>query len=101
MINAYRKNPKVQERLIHSFFPTLKNKKIDMNQHPSDTDKTITHSDAHTSRIVRLKEVIAQTGLSRSTIYHYISKGLFPSQIKLGTRAVGWRHHDIQNWIKK
>lgn len=72
-----------------------------MNQHPSDTDKTITHSNEYHLRVIRLKEVMAQTGLSRSTIYHYISQGLFPSQIKLGTRAVGWRHHDIQHWIKQ
>ncbi len=43
------------------------------------------------TRIIRLNDVKARTGLSRSTIYHYISTGNFPSQIKLGSRAVGWK----------
>ncbi|WP_157806844.1 AlpA family phage regulatory protein, partial [Pseudomonas aeruginosa] len=29
-------------------------------------------------RIIRLKEVIDSTGLSRSTLYKYISEGTFP-----------------------
>ena len=33
-------------------------------------------------RIVRLKTVLARTGLSRSTIYRKIAEGTFPAQIK-------------------
>ena len=40
--------------------------------------------------ILRLPVVIAQTGLSRSSIYLRISMGTFPSPIALGGRAVGW-----------
>ena len=39
--------------------------------------------------ILRLKSVMAQTGLSRSTIYLRVSEGTFPSPIKLGERSVG------------
>ena len=39
-------------------------------------------------RIMRLKEVIEKTGLSRSTIYNLISQGKFPKQIELGARSV-------------
>ncbi len=39
------------------------------------------------------------TGLSRSTIYQYIKDGLFPSQIKLGLRCVGWTENEITQWI--
>lgn len=49
--------------------------------------------------ILRLPTVKERTGLSRSTIYLLISKGLFPKQIKLGERAVGWLDEDINNWI--
>ena len=31
-------------------------------------------------RLIRLKEVIDNTGLGRSTIYKYITEGFFPSQ---------------------
>ena len=42
-------------------------------------------------RILRLPEVIAATGLSRSAIYARMSQGDFPSSVRLGLRAVGWR----------
>ncbi len=50
--------------------------------------------------ICRLPEVIARTGLSRSTIYNLIQKGEFPSQINLGPRAVGWVENEIVDWIE-
>jgi len=39
-------------------------------------------------RIIRLKTVLARTGLSRSTIYRKIAKGTFPPQIRI-TGAAG------------
>lgn len=51
------------------------------------------------NRILRLTEVKEVTGLSRSTIYQYIKDGLFPPQIKLGLRCVGWTEKDVTMWI--
>ncbi|MCD8566655.1 MAG: AlpA family transcriptional regulator [Alphaproteobacteria bacterium] len=51
-------------------------------------------------KILRLPEVMAKTGLSRSTIYAYMTAGNFPSPIQLGLRAVGWLDADIEAWIK-
>ena len=39
------------------------------------------------------------TGLSRSTIYKWMDKGLFPKAIKLGPRAVGWPEDHVEAWI--
>ena len=50
--------------------------------------------------ILRLHQVKARTGLSRSSIYHRISEGSFPKPINLGGRAVGWLEADIEAWIK-
>ena len=50
-------------------------------------------------RILRLPEVLALTGLSRSTIYPRVEEGTFPKQINLGSRAVGWLDSDVQNWL--
>ena len=50
--------------------------------------------------IRRLYGVTARTGLSGSTIYHLMSKGEFPQQIKLGPRAVGWDDDEIEAWIQ-
>ncbi|CAM5435998.1 AlpA family phage regulatory protein OS=Stutzerimonas stutzeri OX=316 GN=GQA94_06995 PE=4 SV=1 [Stutzerimonas stutzeri] len=58
-------------------------------------------------RIMRLKEVIDTTGLSRSTIYKYIADGIFPKPVNLApagidvpnTRAVGWLQGEVEDWI--
>lgn len=51
-------------------------------------------------RILRMPEVVARTGLSRSTIYARMSEGTFPPQISLGGRAVGWLETSIDEWIR-
>lgn len=40
--------------------------------------------------ILRRNQVESETGYSRSTIYLRIAQGLWPKQISLGARAVGW-----------
>ena len=45
--------------------------------------------------ILRRKQVEAKTGYSRSTIYLRISQGLWPCQISLGARAVGWTDGEV------
>lgn len=52
-----------------------------------------------TTRIIRLPEVIARTGQSRSTIYERIRQSVFPAPIQLGGRSVGWLESDIDEWI--
>ncbi len=50
-------------------------------------------------RIIRLKTVLARTGLSRSTIYRKIAEGTFPAQLKISTNGTGWHESDINHWI--
>jgi len=52
-----------------------------------------------TNQILRRPEVERITGLGRSTIYDWMSKGTFPKPVKLGSRAVGWRERDIAAWL--
>lgn len=51
------------------------------------------------NKILRIRQVIEVTGLSRSSIYLKISRNEFPAQIKLGVRAAGWYSSDIENWV--
>ena len=51
--------------------------------------------------IWRLPDVMAQTGLSRSTIYSLVSQQNFPKQINLGPRAVGWVASEVSDWIEE
>ena len=52
-------------------------------------------------KILRIKQVVEKTGLSKRTIYRWISQGRFPEQIPLGnSRIVGWSEIIIDKWIK-
>jgi prophage regulatory protein len=50
--------------------------------------------------IIKLPQVKARTGLSRSSIYAFISQGAFPKPIRLGERAVGFLQTEIDEWIE-
>ena len=45
--------------------------------------------------ILRLPDVKAQSGLSRSTLYLRIAQGLWTKPISLGGRSVGWPEAEI------
>lgn len=51
-------------------------------------------------RLLRLPEVLARTGLSRSTIYVRLDQGRFPRPVSLGARAVGWIESEVDEWIR-
>ncbi len=48
-------------------------------------------------RIIRLKTVLARTGLSQSTIYRKIAEGTFPPQLKISTNGTGWHESEINH----
>jgi predicted DNA-binding transcriptional regulator AlpA len=56
--------------------------------------------------ILRLKQVLARTGLSRSTVYDKINRHSprfdpsFPKQVHLGASSVGWYESDIVAWLE-
>ena len=50
-------------------------------------------------RIVRLKTVLARTGLSRSTIYRKIAEGTFPTQLRISVNGAGWHEFELTRWI--
>ncbi|EAT07884.1 AlpA family transcriptional regulator [Sphingobium sp. 10 DY56-G10] len=50
-------------------------------------------------RIIRLKTVLARTGLSRTTLYRKMGEGTFPRQVKISVHGAGWRESAINRWI--
>lgn len=52
------------------------------------------------ARLIRMKEVITKTGLSRSRIYQYIGEGRFPASVSLGGRSVCWIESEVDKWIE-
>ena len=54
--------------------------------------------------ILRLPEVLAMTGLSRTTLWRRVKAGDFPARVRLGgrrSRAVGWRRADVERWLEE
>lgn len=50
-------------------------------------------------RIIRIREVMALTGLSRSSIYLGIKQRTFPRQLKLSVRSSGWLRSEVIEWV--
>jgi len=52
-----------------------------------------------TDRFLKLREVIAMTGLSRTTIYRKMGEGAFPKPFALSPACVRWRETHISAWM--
>lgn len=65
-----------------------------MNQ----SNQEITRQD---KRLIRIREVIRLTGLSKSYIYQLTAKGDFPSRVCLvkGGSSVAWLESEVLAWI--
>jgi prophage regulatory protein len=56
--------------------------------------------------ILRMKPTTVYTGVGRSSIYEKLNPNskyfdpTFPKPIKLGTRAVGFRLSELQQWVE-
>lgn len=54
---------------------------------------------ANPDRIIRLRTVLARTGLSRSTLYRKIKEGTFPQQLRISVNGAGWSEAEIDRWV--
>jgi prophage regulatory protein len=54
----------------------------------------------HQETLLRLPQVIAATGVKRSTLYAKMRVGTFPKPIWLGSpHAVAWLQSEVNQWI--
>lgn len=51
-------------------------------------------------RLIRMKDVMRITGLSRSRIYQYIAEDKFPDSVSIGGRSVAWVESEVFKWVK-
>ena len=51
-------------------------------------------------RLLRLKQVVAATGLSRMTIYRLEKLGNFPSRRRLSANSVAWHEEEVTEWLR-
>lgn len=49
-------------------------------------------------RFIRLPEVLAITGMSRSQTYRLESLGQFPKHVKLGVAMSAWIEAEVMQW---
>lgn len=50
---------------------------------------------------LRRPAVSERYGIPASTLYDWLSQGLFPKPIRLGRRAVGWSVAELESWERE
>jgi prophage regulatory protein len=50
-------------------------------------------------QLIKLREVMALTSLSKATFYRLIARNSFPKQLHYSTRAM-WVRDEVQEWIR-
>lgn len=50
---------------------------------------------------LRFEQVSNLTGLSKATIDRLERSGKFPKRRKIGTRAIGWVHKEVDVWLRE
>ena len=58
-----------------------------------------TNAAAVKRKVLRARDVSEITGIPRTTIYYYVSRGEFPRPISLGRKAVGWLAAEVDAWL--
>ncbi|MYL96405.1 AlpA family phage regulatory protein [Novosphingobium sp. FGD1] len=53
---------------------------------------------AASGRFLRINDIVAETSLSRSTIYRMVAKGQFPAPVQLSANRVAWMEGAVQGW---
>lgn len=50
-------------------------------------------------RFERIREVMARTGMGRSSIYRRVAEGTFPRPINVGPNTVAWLESELDRWM--
>jgi len=64
-------------------------------------NQTATPDSPETSEehLLGIQQVLQRVPVSRSTIYDWIARGLFPAPFKIGPRRVAWTPRMVSEWI--
>ncbi len=52
-----------------------------------------------TPSLLRLRQVLERTGLSRSCLYDKVQHDLFPQPCRISERASAWSSDEVDRWI--
>ena len=51
------------------------------------------------TKLIKINDVTAMTGLSKSHLYALVQQGIFPKPVKLTERSSAWVESEVQAWI--
>lgn len=74
---------------------------IDNSTKESNSEKQQIKTIEESNRILRIDQVAAMVGLSRSTLWRLEKESMFPKRKIIGARAIGWLYSDIKEWMTK
>jgi len=49
-------------------------------------------------KLLRMRDLNLEYGLSPATVYRWIGEGAFPLPIRLGRNSVAWKRDEIEKW---
>jgi predicted DNA-binding transcriptional regulator AlpA len=73
-------------------------KKMPHSEKPSDEEFHESSDTLDDVSFLRLPEVKAVTGLSKTSIYELVRSKSFPAPVRLGPRAVAWVRSEVRQW---
>lgn len=81
-------------------FPSTESapKKMPHSQKPIEPSFNASSGTLDDLVLLRLPEVKAITGLSKSTLYVLIQEKSFPAPVRVGARAVAWVRSEVKQW---
>jgi prophage regulatory protein len=75
----------------------MSTRKLPHSQKPAELNDGVS-SKLDEVAFLRLPEVKAITGLSKSSLYSLIKEKSFPAPVRLGARAVAWVRSEVRQW---
>ncbi len=49
-------------------------------------------------KLLRMRDLTSEYGLSPATVYRWIGEGSFPPPISIGSNSVAWNREEIEEW---
>lgn len=53
-----------------------------------------------TPQFYRINQLVKMLSISKSTIWNWVGKDIFPQPYKLGENITAWRASDIHQWVE-
>ena len=62
----------------------------------------MTERESHRSglKLLRMRDLTSEYGLTPATVYRWIGEGSFPLPVNLGSNSVAWHREEIESWLK-